>query len=231
MTHQSIDKKNKYLFYFIIFLFLTTINSISLTESKDLLSKVKTVEVSGLKENLNTSVEKNFEFLLNNNIYKINKELIIKELDRYNYLQNYQVNKIYPSKIIKNLSQTNLLATTIKDNKNYIIGSNGKFINYEIFNLNYDLPNVFGSFSSEEFIFLRKIIDQTDFDYNNIENILFFPSGRWDIKTKDNITIKLPKEGAEQALIKVQSIFNNIELKDNNVIDLRIPNQVILVNE
>ena len=73
MMHQSIDKKNKYLFYFIIFLFLTTINSISLTESKDLLSKVKTVEVSGLKENLNTSVKKNFEFLLNNNIYKINK--------------------------------------------------------------------------------------------------------------------------------------------------------------
>ena len=68
MMHQSIDKKNKYLFYFIIFLFLTTINSISLTESKDLLSKVKTVEVSGLKENLNTSVKKNFEFLLNNNI-------------------------------------------------------------------------------------------------------------------------------------------------------------------
>ena len=130
MMHQSIDKKNKYLFYFIIFLFLTTINSISLTESKDLLSKVKTVEVSGLKENLNTSVKKNFEFLLNNNIYKINKELIIKELDRYNYLQNYQVNKIYPSKIIINLSQTNLLATTIKDNKKYIIGSNGKFINY-----------------------------------------------------------------------------------------------------
>ena len=48
---------------------------------------------------------------------------------------------------------------------------------------------------------------------------------------KDNITIKLPKEGAEQALIKVQNIFNNIELKDNNVIDLRIPNQVILINE
>ena len=231
MMHQSIDKKNKYLFYFIIFLFLTTINSISLTESKDLLSKVKTVEVSGLKENLNTSVKKNFEFLLNNNIYKINKELIIKELDRYNYLQNYQVNKIYPSKIIINLSQTNLLATTIKDNKKHIIGSNGKFINYEIFNLNYDLPNVFGAFSGEDFIFLTKIIDQTNFDYNNIESILFFPSGRWDIKTKDNITIKLPKEGAEQALIKVQNIFNNIELKDNNVIDLRIPNQVILINE
>ena len=56
--HQSIDKKNKYLFYFIIFLFLTTINSISLTESKDLLSKVKTVEVSGLKENLNLEMQR-----------------------------------------------------------------------------------------------------------------------------------------------------------------------------
>ena len=231
MMHQSTDKKLKYLFYFIIFLFLTTINNLSLIKSKDLLSNITTIEVSGLKENLNLRIKKNFEFLLNNNIFQINKELIIKELDSYDYLQNYKVYKIYPSKIIINLSQTHLLATTIKNNKKYIIGSNGKFINYEIFNLNYNLPNVFGNFSSEDFIFLTKIINQTNFDYKNIEDILFFPSGRWNIKTKDNITIKLPKEDAKYALIKVQNIFKNIELKDNNVIDLRIPNQVILLNE
>ena len=54
--------------------------------------------------------------------------------------------KLYPSKIAINLTQTNLLATTIKNNKKYFIGSNGKFINHDIMNFNKDLPNVFGKF-------------------------------------------------------------------------------------
>ena len=229
--HQSTDKKKKYFLYFIIFLSLSTINNLSLIRSKELLSNIKTIEVSGLKNNLNLSIKKNFEFLLNNNIFQIDKELLINKLDLYNYLQNYKVFKIYPSKIIFKLTQTNLLATTIKDNQKYIIGSNGKLINFEIFNLNNNLPHVFGNFSSEDFLLLTKIINQTDFSYKYIGDIFFFPSGRWDIKTKNNITIKLPKEDIKYALIKAQKIIKSNELNDNNIIDLRIANQVILSNE
>jgi len=59
--HQSTDKKKKYFLYFLIFLLLSTINNLSLIRSKELLSNVKTIEVSGLKNNLNTSIKKNFE--------------------------------------------------------------------------------------------------------------------------------------------------------------------------
>ena len=229
--HQSTDKKKKYFLYFIIFLLLSTINNLSLIRSKELLSNIKTIEVSGLKNNLNLSIKKNFEFLLNNNIFQIDQELLKNKLDLYNYLQNYKVFKLYPSKIIIKLTQTNLLATTIKDNQKYIIGSNGKLINFEIFNLNNDLPHVFGNFSSENFLLLTKIINQTDFSYKYIRDIFFFPSGRWDIKTKNNITIKLPKEDIKYALIKAQKIIKSNELNDNNIIDLRIANQVILSNE
>ena len=229
--HQSTDKKKKYFLYFLIFLLLSTINNLSLIRSKELLSNVKTIEVSGLKNNLNTSIKKNFEFLLNNNIFQIDQELLKNKLDLYNYLQNYKVFKLYPSKIIIKLTQTNLLATTIKDNQKYIIGSNGKLINFEIFNLNNDLPYVFGNFSSEDFLLLTKIINQTDFGYKYIRDIFFFPSGRWDIKTKNNITIKLPKEDIKYALIKAQKIIKSNGLNDNNIIDLRIANQVILSNE
>ena len=229
--HQSTDKKKKYFLYFIIFLSLSTINNLSLIRGKELLSNVKTIEVSGLKNNLNLSIKKNFEFLLNKNIFQINEEILINKLDFYNYLQNYKVFKIYPSKIIIKLTQTNLLATTIKDNQKYIIGSNGKLINFEIFNLKNDLPHVFGNFSSEDFISLTKIINQTDLGYRNIKDILIFPSGRWDIKTKNNITIKLPKEDTKYALIKAQNIIKSNVLNDNNIIDLRIANQVILLNE
>ena len=229
--HQSTDKKKKYFLYFAIFLLLSTINNLSLIRNKELLSNIKTIEVSGLKNNLNLSIKKNFEFLLNKNIFQINEEILINKLDLYNYLQNYKVFKIYPSKIIIKLTQTNLLAITIKDNQKYIIGSNGKLINFEIFNLNNDLPHVFGNFSSEDFLSLTKIINQTDLSYKNIKDIFIFPSGRWDIKTKNNITIKLPQEDTKYALTKAQNIIKSNVLNDNNIIDLRIANQVILSNE
>ena len=54
--HQSTDKKKKYFLYFIIFLLLSTINNLSLIRSKELLSNIKTIEVSGLKNNLNLSI-------------------------------------------------------------------------------------------------------------------------------------------------------------------------------
>ena len=96
--HQSTDKKKKYFLYFLIFLLLSTINNLSLIRSKELLSNVKTIEVRGLKNHLNMSIKKNFEFLLNNNIFQIDQELLKNKLDLYNYLQNYKVFKLYPSK-------------------------------------------------------------------------------------------------------------------------------------
>ncbi len=75
------------------------------------------------------------------------------------------------------------------------------------------------------------MINQTDLGYKNIKDIFIFPSGRWDIKTKNNITIKLPKEDTKYALIKAQNIIKSNVLNDNNIIDLRIANQVILLNE
>jgi hypothetical protein len=85
--HQSTDKKKKYFLYFLIFLLLSTINNLSLIRSKELLSDVKTIEVSGLKNNLNTSIKKNFEFLLNNNIFQIDHELLKNKLLVINILE------------------------------------------------------------------------------------------------------------------------------------------------
>ena len=231
MMHQQIGKKQKYFIYFLFFLFLSTINNPNLIKNMELLFTIKDIEVSGLTKNLNLDIKKKFENLLNKNIYFVKKDYFNNQLDFFNYLENYKVFKLYPSKIAINLTQTNLLATTIKNNKKYFIGSNGKFINYDIMNFNKDLPNVFGNFSSEDFILFKKIITETNFDYQNIKDIFFFPSGRWDIKTKNKITIKLPKEDINSAFIIARKLIKNNQLNNNNVIDLRIANQVILLNE
>ena len=48
--------------------------------------------------------------------------------------------------------------------------------------------------------YFKKIIYQSDLNYNNIKEIFFYPSGRIDIKNKDNILIKFPIKNIEEAM-------------------------------
>ena len=48
---------------------------------------------------------------------------------------------------------------------------------------------------------------------------------------KNDLEIKLPKENVSNSIIIAKKIINSSELGENKVIDLRIPNQVILSNE
>ncbi len=63
-----------------------------------------------------------------------------------------------PSKIRIEIEQAKFLAETYKNNKKYFIGSNGKLIDYKIFNFSKDIPNVFGNFTSKQFIELNKAL-------------------------------------------------------------------------
>ena len=52
-----------------------------------------------------------------------------------------------------------------------------------------------------------------------------------DIKTKNNLLVKLPKQNIDNAINKFNLIVQSNELKEYNIIDLRMSNQIILSNE
>ena len=228
--HQQKGKKKNLLFLFLILFFLPSINSQVFIEKKSSFFNLKSIEVVGLDTITNSEIEQNLNFLKNTNIFFIDKEILNDQIRKYNFIENYNIFKFYPSKIILKVKQANLLARTIKNNEMFLIGSNGKFINIAKFNNVDELPMVFGKFMPEKFILFKKILIQSDLNYNSIKEIFFFPSGRVDIKTKDNIQIKFPLQNLEKAMILANKIINNKNFK-NNIIDLRVPNQVILSNE
>ena len=94
-----------------------------------------------------------------------------------------------------------------------------------------ELPNIFGKFSSESFIELIKKINDAQLNYEEIESFHFYPSGRWDIKIKNNIIIKLPKNNLELAFMKINKIIKSDKIKNIKIIDLRIPSRLIISNE
>ena len=228
--HQYRDKKKYFLFLFLALFFLSSINSQLFVEKKQSLYNLKSIEVIGLDDELNTEIEQNLNFLINSNIFFIDKKILINQINKYNYIENYSIFKSYPSKIILKLKHANFLARTIKNNEFLLIGSNSKFINTKKFNSNEDLPLVFGKFTAEKFIYFKKLLSQSNLNYNNIKEIFFYPSGRIDIKNKDSVIIKFPKENLEEAINIASKVLNSKKL-NNNIIDLRIKNHLILSNE
>jgi len=227
---QYTGKKKNIFFLFLILFFLSSVNSQIFIKKKDSFYNLKSIEVIGLDSLINEEIKENFNFLKNTNIFFIDKEILKDQVGKYNFIENYNIFKSYPSKIIIELKQAEFLARTIRNNETFLIGSNSKFINIEKFNNHENLPIVFGKFDVEKFINFKKIIYQSDLSYNNIKEIFFYPSGRIDIKNRDDVLIKFPIEKLDESLNIAYQIINNKNF-NNNIIDLRIPNQVILSNE
>ena len=82
-----------------------------------------------------------------------------------------------------------------------------------------------------DFIKLKKIIDESKFSFEQIESFYYFPSNRWDIKTKDGFLIKLPEKNIAESLKFAAIIKINEKFKDKKIIDLRISNNIVLSNE
>ena len=211
---QQIGKKRFYLFLLLILLFGTSINNKVFNEKKDLFYNLDSIEVIGLSEKFNLEIEERLNFLKNTNIFFIDDQVLIDQINNYNFIENFNIIKFYPSKILIKLKKTEFLAKTIQNNNYFFIGSNGKFINFEKFDEKVN----------------NKIIKNIDLDQNSINEIFFYPSGRVDIKTRNNLIIKLPLENVKEAIIIVNKIINNKNY-NNNIIDLRVPNQLILSNE
>ncbi len=228
---QSIGKK-KIIFYIFLFIFLSTQISIKQKNKDNFISNSNFFEVIGLSDENNSKVHKSLNFLINKNIFLINKSDFKNIFQENNLVQSFSIKKIYPNKIKIQIKQTELLAITNRNNEKFFIGLNGKLIAVnEIKNFTNELPFVYSNKNYIDFINLKKIIDKSKFNFDEIESFYYFPSGRWDIKTKDGFLIKLPKEKLIESLKTARLIKSNKKFEDKKIIDLRIPSNIILSNE
>ena len=227
---QQIDKKQKLFIYFFWLLLLTTFNNLSLINFEYLKLKINQIKVSGLNVENNLKISEDFnKSLYQKNIFLISKDNFVSILEKNNLIHSFKVRKIYPNSIEVQIKKTELLAITNYNKKKFFIGSNGKLINFESSNKN--LPYVFGKIEINNFIAFTKIITKSKFNFEEISELYFFPSGRWDIKNNEGILIKLPETNLLKALNLAYHITINEIFKNDKVIDLRIYNRVISTNE
>ena len=220
--HQQ--KGKVILIYFFIFLIVGSINNNSLNRIQ--FEKIKNVKITGLDENENINLLENILNLNLENIFLIDSNQISKIINSNSLVENYEIFKKYPNTIDIKIEKTNFLAKINTNESTFLIGSNGKLSDIKFSDK--DLPFIFGKPEINKFIEFINLLEQSEFSLNEIKNLYFFPSKRWDLELKNNIIIKLSKDYTKLSLDQAFEFLNDNNINNIKVVDARIKNQIIL---
>ena len=220
--HQR--KGKKILIYFFLLFFVGSIQNIELNNLR--FNEIKNINVSGLGNYDDLILLQEIENLNLINIFLIDKSEISKKINLNNLVEKYEIFKRYPSSLDIKIQKTKFLAKINDNGKIFLVGSNGKLSENNFHNN--QLPFIFGNPKIQEFLDFKKYIEQSKFSYDEIENLYFFPSKRWDLELKNNIIIKLSKDYVKESLLLAFEFLHNNDFRDIKIIDVRIKNQIIL---
>ena len=222
---QLIGKKNTIIIYLLFLFILSTTSAKFINDQNTLSSSVSKINTTGLSERKNLEISNNLNNFLYESIFVISKDEIKKILEKHNIIQEFNIKKIYPSTLNIEIKPTKFIARVF-NNGQYLVGANGKLIENK--NNNELLPYIFGEFNSLDFLSFKQNIEKSIFSFSNLKTLYFFPSGRWDILTNNDILIKLPQEHIVASLNLSKKLIDNDNFKDNKFIDLRVKNHLVI---
>ena len=217
---QQINKK--ILLYLFLFIILGTFNNKKINKFD--FPEIDSIQIDGLETD-NGNFLKKIESLNLGNIFFLKNILLTELFDSNNIIEEYKIFKKYPSSLEVKVIETKFLALTKINQKTFFVGSNGKLIEVKE-NLK-KLPFIFGELDINKFLSLKKIIDESNLDFQEIKNLYFFPSGRWDIETFSEILIRLPNTKLKDKLDLSLELLESEKFRNIKLIDLRQKNQVI----
>ena len=218
------QRKGKKIFIYLFLLFIvSSISNIGLSKIK--FEDIKNIKVSGLNESENINILEDIQNLNLKNIFLLDENKISKIITSNSLVEKYEIFKKYPSTIYIEIKKTNFLAKIRNNGKISLVGSNGKLSDLKF--SDEDLPFIFGKPEIDEFIKFTYLIDKSKFSLNDVENLYYFPSRRWDLKLKNNIILKLSKDYTQLSLDQAFDILNLENFNDIKIFDARIKNQII----
>ena len=218
------QKSKKILIYFFLLLLDGSINNIGLNSLK--FNEINDINVIGLEDSENIILLQEIKNLNLINIFLIDQKEISNQINSNSLVEKYHIFKRYPSSLDVYVEKTKFLARINDNGKIFLVGSNGQLSKNNF--SNNQLPFIFGKPNITEFLNFKKIIDQSKFSYNEIKNLFFFPSKRWDLELNNDIIIKLPINHPKDSLDFAFEFLYNQNLKDIRIVDARVKNQIIL---
>ncbi len=217
---QKKGNKLNFILYILLILALSSINNYN---NKNIFI-IKHVSVNGFPDEKNKIVKNDVQTIFGKNIIFLEKNNFEKFINR-NDTKDLTVKKIFPNKILINFIPAKPISVIEKQNNKIILGDNGKILNVKI-NEN-DFPIVTGSENISHIFEVINLLISSKFDYKSIKNIVFFKSGRFDIKLKNEVLIRFPINYSKEVINYGSDLLNNKKFVNSKTIDLRINNRII----
>ena len=218
----KIDKHFRFFIYFIIIIFLTSINNYNLYSKK--IFNINKVEVNGFSEKKNIIIKNEIKNILGKNIFLIKKNYFKKLFNR-NDTKDLIIKKVYPNKLIINFIPSKPICIILLKDRKIILGDNGKKLNIET--IEKKLPKVYGSKDFGNILKVTNMLKLSKLDYDKINEIVFFKSGRFDINLEDKTLIKFPIRYTKEIINYSSYLLNDKRFVNSKVIDLRLENKII----
>ena len=218
----KIDKHFRFFIYFIIVIFLTSINNYNLYNKK--IFNIDRVEVNGFSEKKNIMIKNEIKNILGKNIFLIKKNYFKKLFNR-NDTKDLIIKKVYPNKLIINFIPSKPICIILLKDRKIILGDNGKKLNIET--IEKKLPKVYGSKDFGNILKVTNMLKLSKLDYDKINEIVFFKSGRFDINLEDKTLIKFPIRYTKEIINYSSYLLNDKRFVNSKVIDLRLENKII----
>ena len=189
---------------------------------------LKNININGVSYKEKKYIEEELYKLKNTNIFKITENKVLDILTEFNFIDIIYVKKVIQSSININLSKTDILAKTFIKGEVFYIGKNGKFINSNQIFEQYKTATVFGEFEIKEFLNLYNILNNQKLEIGNIEQYYYFKNRRWDLVFSNKLVLKLPSKNKSDSIKIYKQLFDNVNLINIKIVDLRVVNQIIM---
>ena len=187
---------------------------------------IKEIEIDNNYIEDEIEIKKKLSFLYKTNFLFLDKKRMKTKLKEFEFIDSFEVKTIYPNKIIIKITEKKPIAVIQNKTEKKYFTSNGETINYLNLKEFEQLPIVFGDRKSFKLFYNE--LKLKNFPINEIKTFYLFESNRWDLITKKNQIIKLPKNNYFESLENFKKLKDQASFEKYKTFDYRINNQLIL---
>ena len=247
MKNRFINKRKKsffkiYIFFLLIFIFFfgylyLNFNKFAYVTS-DLIQEysnkynynLNKIEVIGLANLNKDEILIFFNKFKNSSIFLLPVKEISNEIKKNKWIKEVNIRNDYKNTLKVNIKEETPVGIYENNNQKILFSKN--LVILEILGKNHDYKNLISFYGENSIINSKHLISKIDQDIKQmIQSLIFVENRRWNIRLKNKITLKLPEKNLKEAINNYKKIYSNLsnkDLKDIEIIDLRIPNQAII---
>ena len=176
-------------------------------------------------------IEKYFTKYYGNSIFFIPIKEISKNLHKNKWIKYFTIKNDYNNTINVNIVESIPIGIYFNGEDNLLFDEYGEIIDFV--NLNNNLYFHLITFEGKNSLFNANIfLSSLPLLYRNeIKKAIFINNRRWDVKLKNGINIKLAEDNIFDSFNNYDKFYKNVsnqDLGEIEMIDLRIPKQIIL---